>query len=962
MAFNPFHTFRKNSKILMGGLTIFVMIIFVLNYGAGGGHDFFDWVSRLFGGSDSRGAVLATMEGVDVYGRELQEIRLKRAAANSYLQAAVSEADKRMFEQMVKEFQANSIKDPAANDLLKLFLYYHSPDIQQAIASGDQQAMFSILQRLGGFQNPFGQRLFSLMFELSTMRPEHPLNALDRLQQEASAYVQEHKDNEKSLDVRMIRQMAKYIGDEIQRAQTAESGIYLGTIPNKTEQDALYFRMYLDIADKMGIQLGDDAIQQLIRSETFGDLSAKDALEVDQKVRGKQFSNLSAEQLRQAVGDEFRVAMVKKIVGGGLFSGQVSIPAVLTPYAFFEFFKDKRTELTWEVIDVPVESFMDQVTDLPTDKEKRVFFDKYRNQEYDPSRESPGLKEPRKVKLQFITVDAKLPMYKNAQPALQAASTIAGGLTPSYLGGNALGGALEVATPLLAESLYLKEELNSKLEDKHREFRNLFGYAGDMFVRMKPRDSSVYHPLPDASLAAQLATMINPIAGLPSAIASYDNLVNLIETRDRVRFGMQQALAPYNPHFPLTAVGAAFANAPADPKSVYELQTAEEWKNVKRPEWLAQKDLESLVKKLTDLREKFRDDPKKRAPNEPLRIDQKLMEQANVEAYALIEQWLKDHPQAKTGKTALEDKYQLADDPVLKDAFAQLKDLPNMTDFAGALGRTFYTSPGKEPPEAGLYTPVITSRDDSSKPVDYSKPVYAAWKIEDQEAKAYKEIGDIPPEKLLRAWQMLKARELARKMAETVAQEATALAQTQLRDANNWPAFLRGLKDKLKALNPSDPTAPSRVIDLGEIIKVAPLEQRESLQPGRQEGYRLPQITSKEIKFKQPGMAEQLVELRDKPLGEAVVIPNVPKTHYYVPVLINKRIPTIEDFNRDVFQTMNPPPFKSAMRDRFYSDVAFRQALGNFSKDLMERLKAQTALKETEALKKQMEKSAETPE
>ena len=50
MAFNPFHTFRKNSKILMAGLTIFVMIVFVLSYGGGGGHDFFDWVARLFGG------------------------------------------------------------------------------------------------------------------------------------------------------------------------------------------------------------------------------------------------------------------------------------------------------------------------------------------------------------------------------------------------------------------------------------------------------------------------------------------------------------------------------------------------------------------------------------------------------------------------------------------------------------------------------------------------------------------------------------------------------------------------------------------------------------------------------------------------------------------------------------------------------------------------------------------------
>ena len=77
---------------------------------------------------------------------------------------------------------------------------------------------------------------------------------------------------------------------------------------------------------------------------------------------------------------------------------------------------------------------------------------------------------------------------------------------------------------------------------------------------------------------------MNPIAGLPAAVAAYDNVVNLFETRDRVRFGMQLTLAPFNPYYPLLAFGTAFANAPADPKSVYQLQTFEERENVERPE------------------------------------------------------------------------------------------------------------------------------------------------------------------------------------------------------------------------------------------------------------------------------------------------------------------------------------------------------------------------------------------
>ena len=59
MAFNPFDAFRKNSKPMMAALTIFVMIVFVLSTG-GGGSDFFDWMARQVGGTDTRGAVLGT--------------------------------------------------------------------------------------------------------------------------------------------------------------------------------------------------------------------------------------------------------------------------------------------------------------------------------------------------------------------------------------------------------------------------------------------------------------------------------------------------------------------------------------------------------------------------------------------------------------------------------------------------------------------------------------------------------------------------------------------------------------------------------------------------------------------------------------------------------------------------------------------------------------------------------------
>ena len=53
MAFNPFDVFRRNQRILFAVLTVFVMFMFVLSSGLGGGGDFFDWLPQWLG-SQSR--------------------------------------------------------------------------------------------------------------------------------------------------------------------------------------------------------------------------------------------------------------------------------------------------------------------------------------------------------------------------------------------------------------------------------------------------------------------------------------------------------------------------------------------------------------------------------------------------------------------------------------------------------------------------------------------------------------------------------------------------------------------------------------------------------------------------------------------------------------------------------------------------------------------------------------------
>ncbi len=118
MAFNPFHTFRKNSKPILAVVTIFTVFLFVLSSGIGQGGDFFDWIGRQLGASSRRGEVLGSIDGTDYYARNLQELRMRRAAANMFLLESADKADQRTLASLTQEVASNSFKNPETARML----------------------------------------------------------------------------------------------------------------------------------------------------------------------------------------------------------------------------------------------------------------------------------------------------------------------------------------------------------------------------------------------------------------------------------------------------------------------------------------------------------------------------------------------------------------------------------------------------------------------------------------------------------------------------------------------------------------------------------------------------------------------------------------------------------------------------------------------------------------------------
>ncbi len=138
-------------------------------------------------------------------------------------------------------------------------------------------------------------------------------------------------------------------------------------------------------------------------------------------------------------------------------------------------------------------------------------------------------------------------------------------------------------------------------------------------------------------------------------------------------------------------------------------------------------------------------------------------------------------------------------------------------------------------------------------------------------------------EEVKRAWKMEKARAKAQQAADDFAKAVSDLAQKTLRDTNNPEAFRRGL---------SDLAATGKYTLLIDAIRIAKLNREPFAQMSAQGmpsfRYMPPSITDKRILYPlvstsanpEGGMAEQLLELRNKPLGEALVLPNRPKNHF----------------------------------------------------------------------------------
>src|SRR5205085_11739512 len=74
--------------------------------------------------------------------------------------------------------------------------------------------------------------------------------------------------------------------------------------------DLYDFLVWKNEADRQGIKFKSDAIQDLIKQETRGHLTAKNTRQIEDALR-KEYPNMAADELWAGLEDEFRVRLAK---------------------------------------------------------------------------------------------------------------------------------------------------------------------------------------------------------------------------------------------------------------------------------------------------------------------------------------------------------------------------------------------------------------------------------------------------------------------------------------------------------------------------------------------------------------------------------------------------------------------------------------------------------------------------
>ncbi|HEY7330344.1 MAG TPA: hypothetical protein VH592_22080 [Gemmataceae bacterium] len=866
MAFHPFKHFRKHQKKYLALLTVMTMFIFVAQFGAG---DVFSSLQRWVALSVHRGDKVLTLYGKTVYSDELERLRWQRQLASEFLvsnswvgavmsmgQSSGTPLEKSFFDVQAKFGPKKDQKDPSPMQTTLSQVYF-------ALILASNPRFSTPETRLSSLQKQLRDVQRQLSFP-EAQKNEAQYKALDTLAT-ILAFYSWAMDPQRQLD-------DSYFGGSLRATEVS---------------DSLDFLIWKQQADRLGIVLTPgDVAREINRAWGNGDYLPTDGkFETNEWVtfffRNNQrvHKSLTPRDLLNALTDEFRVAMAKEAIlgsAGGVRSYRQAVdgihfsPSAATPDEFYQYFRDQRTALSVSILPIPVKEFVDKVQAKPTEADLRNLYERYKNDEPVPARRQPGFKEPRRIKLQYLSFRPEgsfarkladkalslLPVFRVGQPAAPFAA--GGGLVwAAHL-------ASYADEDAAVRALYTKyrEEENRRVPVRYdRDDTTRFGLSTDL-----PGQQSLDVQASTAfvgQLLGSFGTGATPLAAPTAWLAANES----------------QARATLTAYATAVLAGASSSPLPAMTLPMRYLYTTQPFEAVR--DQLRERFVNTLSRTLMDSNVlAFRKElDKVLAMHSEQKLDEFLKK-------AVPEHGLEDFRSMQAPQTQQE----ISDhpDPQLKDLQAAWEASPN--------------KPFQEPPSRSvdvssfardMFVPFDTMRQGQTTPGRSEQfaaaggdIVYVLWKSED--LPAHVRPFDVVRNEVKDAWYLEQARKVARERAQQI--------NAELKKQNLAPdAAVQFLVQQ----------------NLGGVFqldKVSHLTAPEFSLPGQKfsaTDYR-PYAPPKDfVPYPPSDFVDQLLKLKKR--GESLVMTDKPVKHFYIAVLMeDPQSPERKEFYDAYSQTSLP--------------------------------------------------------
>src|SRR5439155_15178204 len=325
-------------------------------------------------------------------------------------------------------------------------------------------------------------------------------------------------------------------------------------------EDCLDFMIWRHEADRRGIQLTRQDTSDLLLRETGNQGIPRSEQKKIEQALTQHLRTFNAESFRTALADEFRVRIAKSaLIGDNQANRYMTTWA--TPYEFWNFYKDNRTENTVAVLPIPArhKDFLAQVGQ-PSEKDLKDLFEKHKDQEYQAESPEPGFKIPPRIEVEWVSAKADSEHYR--KEAQRTAGLIQAGFQVIAGGGQTMSGSVAADATAVAVPLNFDFSMIDKYERERYNLRNAsWNEEWSKFFNPRIHETSIGRV--DNAVAALGQVLGGDATQAPvlSGWCVFAGSACAHEYRDRAVIGLTTALAPTNPN-PLFSAALTYYGSP----------------------------------------------------------------------------------------------------------------------------------------------------------------------------------------------------------------------------------------------------------------------------------------------------------------------------------------------------------------------------------------------------------------